>query len=369
MNIAYISLGANQGNRLQNILEAVIQIQRKIGVLKGLSSLYQTPAWGFEGPDFLNACIEIQTDDKPLELMNKLLEIEQSMGRIRPSQFGYQSRSIDLDLLFYEDQIIDTQALILPHPRIELRNFILYPLKEISSHLIHPRNKKSVAELLADSPDTSIPKKLPLSDWSPSLFKAGDLLIFEGNIGVGKTSLAKKIAGQYQIPRLVENFSKNPFLEKFYNNPKRFALPLENHIMKDRFGQFREFVNGEFKRLGGVADHSLFRSLIFARINLSPSDFSTFKKRYLALLREISFSKKVIYLEQTIDQLQENIKRRGRPYEQNISSEYLEKIERGYQHFFQEEEAFPLLCINLSDLDFINNPSAYQLLLLRIKAF
>ena len=132
MSKAYISLGANEGKRLENIQEAVTRIQNKIGNLIALSSLYQTPSLGFDGPDFLNACIEIDTSLNPLDVLDKLLDIERAMGREPSTEKGYQSRPIDLDLLFYEKQIINTLDLILPHPRIAQRNFVLYPLNEIN---------------------------------------------------------------------------------------------------------------------------------------------------------------------------------------------------------------------------------------------
>ena len=369
MNRAYISLGANIGNCHENIQEAVIQIQKKIGILTDLSSLYETPAWGFEGPNFLNACIGIDTNDKPLKILEKLLDIEQSMGRERHTKTGYNSRYIDLDLLFYADQIINTSVLILPHPKIEFRNFIMYPLNEINPNLIHPILKKTIADLLLVTSDKSKFKKLPMSDWSPILFKTNKILIFEGNIGVGKTLLAQKIADQYQVPFLKENFKENPFLEKFYNDPQTYALALENYFMEYRFRQFQVFINDKAMSLRGVADHSLFRSLIFAKINLASIDFHSFKKHYLARSNKFYLPQKVIYLKHTIDKLKENIKIRGRDYEQKISQEYLTKIDLGYKLFFDLENEFSCCEIDLSDLDFVKDEAAYQIILLRIKAF
>ena len=125
MNKAYISLGSNEGQCLNNIQEAVVQIQKDIGVLTDLSSLYQTRSWGFNGPDFLNACIGIDTELPPLQVLTNLLKIEKQLGRVRSLEGNYKSRNIDLDLLFYENQIIELEGLILPHPRLELRNFII----------------------------------------------------------------------------------------------------------------------------------------------------------------------------------------------------------------------------------------------------
>ena len=228
--------------------------------------------------------------------MEKLLDVEQAMGRERDTKTGYNSRFIDLDLLFYADQIINTSALILPHPKIEFRNFIMHPLNEINPNIIHPTLKKTIANLLLVSSDKTKVKKLPMSDWSPMLFETNRILILEGNIGVGKTLLAQKIADQYQVPFLKENFKENPFLEKFYNDSQTYALSLENYFMKSRFRQFQEFINDKASSLKGVADHSLFRSLIFAKINLASLDFHSFKKNYLAWSDKFYLPQKVIYL-------------------------------------------------------------------------
>lgn len=369
MDKAYISLGSNEGHRLYNLQEALVQIQKQVGILTDLSSLYETPAWGFEGPDFLNACIGIQTDFSAVELLEKLLKIERQMGRLRSINPGYNSRNIDLDLLFFEDQVIDKEHLMLPHPRLESRNFILHPMCEIAPDFVHPQLEKDMSHLLDLCVDTSSPTQLPLSQWSLDLFSEDQLLVFEGNIGVGKTSLAQKIARDFEAPSLLENFSQNPYLEKFYAQPDRFALSLENYFLEDRFRQFNDFLEGSEARKFAVADHSLFKSLIFAEINLSPDDFLHFKGDFERMAGELVFSQKLIFLHQPIQKLMEQIINRGRSYEQKITSDYLEKIEMGYQNFQNEGLSFISHRIDLTDLDFVHDERAYQIILQRIKAF
>jgi len=160
MTTTYISLGCNQGVRIENLHKATLEIQKKVGTIKRASSIYETPAWGFEGPDFLNACLCILIKFSAEELLTRLLEIEISMGRVRSSELKYTSRSIDLDVLFYADQIISTEFLTVPHPRLALRNFILFPMSEIAPNWVDPKLKKSILELLAASPDKCIPKRL-----------------------------------------------------------------------------------------------------------------------------------------------------------------------------------------------------------------
>jgi len=369
MEKAYISLGSNEGQKLKNLQEAVLQIQKEVGILTDLSSIYETTSWGFEGPDFLNACIGVKTDFSPSELLQKLLKIEQQMGRLRTIDSGYSSRNIDLDLLFFEDQVIENDDLILPHPRLELRNFILHPMCEIATDFVHPKLNKDMTHLLNACEDTSHPAQLPLSQWSLDLFFENQLLVFEGNIGVGKTSLAQKIARDFEVPSLLENFSENPYLEKFYDQPDRFALSLENYFLENRFCQFDNFFKTSAIQKMTVADHSFSKSLVFAKINLSHRNFQDFRSNYDRLSAQLVFKQKVIFLHKSTEKLMEQIKRRGRTFEKKITRDYLEKIEEGYENYRKERWSIPYHSIDLTDLDFINDERSYQILLQRIIAF
>tara|TARA_B100001173_G_scaffold310596_1_gene325558 strand:+ start:279 stop:1355 length:1077 start_codon:yes stop_codon:yes gene_type:complete len=357
------------GDRLKEIREAIVRIQKNIGILTDLSSLYENQAWGFEGPDFLNACIGVQTDFTPHELLKKLLKIEHQMGRIRSLKIGYKSRNIDLDLLFFEDQVINNEGLVLPHPRLELRKFILSPMCEIAPDFLHPRLGKSLFNLSRLCMDKLQVRKIPLKEWSKDLLIKEQILVFEGNIGVGKTSLAQKIASDYQLPILLENYSQNPYLEKFYDQPERFAFPLENYFLEDRFRQFNQFLKAAAGEKKAVADHSLLKSLVFAKINLSSIHFEAFIKDFERLSAELVFKQKVIFLYKPIEKLIEQIKNRGRNYEQKITQDYLEKIEMGYKNLQKEGFSSSQQSIDLSDLDFVHDEMAYQIILQRIKAF
>ena len=139
--------------------------------------------------------------------------------------------------------------------------------------------------------------------------------------------------------------------------------------MEDRFRQFKIFLDRSAAHKFAVADHSLFKSLVFAKINLSPLNFLDFKNNFERLARELVFSQKVIFLKKPIQKLMEQIINRGRSYEQKITSDYLEKIERGYQNFENERLSFTSNSIDLTNLDFLHDERAYQIILQRIKAF
>ena len=147
MRKIYLSIGSNKGNRYSFIKEALRLIRKDIGKVILMSKIYETKSWGFKSDDFLNICIMIKSDLLPAELLNKLKNIEHKIGRIGNSN-EISAREIDIDILFYSDKIVDHKDLIIPHPRLHLRNFVLYPLNEIASDFVHPILIKPISELL-----------------------------------------------------------------------------------------------------------------------------------------------------------------------------------------------------------------------------
>jgi len=153
LNNVYLSIGGNLGKRKANLAKAVYLIEQYIGQIIALSGLYETKAWGVENqPDFLNQAIIVKTRLSPEQVLKYALGIENLMGRKRERK--WYTRLIDIDLLFFEQQIINTTDLTLPHPFLAKRNFVLTPLAEIAPNFIHPILKKSVLELLKVCPDS-----------------------------------------------------------------------------------------------------------------------------------------------------------------------------------------------------------------------
>ena len=146
----YIILGSNIGDKKNYIDNACIEISDSIGNIETYSSYYQTSPWGFESNDeFLNRVICVNSKLYPNEIMSLLLEIENRLGRVRHSiGKGYQSRTIDLDILLIDDLIINNESLIVPHPRMTERRFVLVPLSEIAGDFIHPQTRRSINHLL-----------------------------------------------------------------------------------------------------------------------------------------------------------------------------------------------------------------------------
>ena len=162
--MVYIGLGSNIGNRFALLQEAVDCIDSRIGTILSVSKVYETPAWGFESEAFLNACIKIETKYTAFEVLEALLSIENKLGRDRNLSEGYQARPIDLDILLFKNDIISQKHLQLPHPRMELRQFVLTPLADIAASIVHPQLQKSIEELQQICEDDSV-----LSIWNEQL--------------------------------------------------------------------------------------------------------------------------------------------------------------------------------------------------------
>ena len=148
MSVAYIGLGSNMGDKVANLKKAVLELGKVPGnKVLAVSSFYKTePVGGVEQDWFVNAAAEIETSLTPRELLNKLLYIEKNLGRVRDEKWG--PRVIDLDILLYDDLVMNEEGLSIPHPYLHERGFVLVPLAEIALKVIHPKFKKSISELM-----------------------------------------------------------------------------------------------------------------------------------------------------------------------------------------------------------------------------
>jgi len=272
-----------------------------LGTIKLISKIYKSPAFGFESDDFLNCCLVLESYLEPQSVLEILLAIETDLGRTRTSTTNYEARVIDLDIIFVEGSIISTETLQVPHPEMSKRRFVLLPLNDIASKVKHPKLGKDVSELLEACEDDSVLEPIKIWLKNPSkqfTFSKYNYIAIEGNIGAGKTSLATKISHDFNAKLILERFADNPFLP-------------------------------------------------------------VYRKLFYLMYKDMAKPELYVYLYQNTERLQQNIKKRGRDYEQNIADDYLEKINTGYLEFLKTQKEFNVKIIDVSDRDFVANRSDY----------
>lgn len=191
-------------------------------------------------------------------------------------------------------------------------------------------------------------------------------IIIEGPIGSGKTTLAKRLAGKLDAKLVLENAEDNPFLERFYNNPERHALPTQLFFLFQRTEQLRDLKQPDLFGGGTVADYFLQKDPLFARLTLNDEEFSLYRTIYQHLQLQITPPDLIIYLQTPVDALIDRIAKRGIAYERAINRDYLERLATGYSDFFHQYEASPLLIINNEHLDIGASDDALDYLIDRI---
>jgi len=361
-NQLILSLGSNQGNRMENIQKAMNLIHNTIATVLKTSKLYETPSWGFDSDAFYNCVILVHTSNSAKVVLEKVLALEESLGRVRSETHEYASRSIDIDIITFNEEIIATETLKVPHPQMQNRLFVLLPMRDLNLDWRHPVLQRFLPELVAQSNDKSNCKfvcdlktpfnVLPLQNYN--------YIAIEGNIGAGKTTLSTKIAEDFNAKLVLERFADNPFLPKFYQDQSRYAFPLEMSFLADRYQQlsddlaqfdlFKDFV---------VADYHIFKSLIFAKITLQEDEYRLYKTMFDIIYKEMPKPDLYVYLYQNTETLLKNIKVRGRSYEQDIAADYLDKINQGYLDYIKSQSDLNVLIIDISELDFVKNQEDY----------
>ncbi|HRN47908.1 MAG TPA: 2-amino-4-hydroxy-6-hydroxymethyldihydropteridine diphosphokinase [Niabella sp.] len=159
MNNVFLIIGSNLGNKAENLKQSIRLIEQSAGIVKKFSAVYETEPWGVEQqPAYYNQVLEIITEYNAEELMTRLLNIEKVMGRIRINK--YDARNIDIDILFFNDEIYNSETIIIPHPRLHLRRFVLVPLAEIAPEFVHPVFNKNIFMLLDECEDSGLIKKI-----------------------------------------------------------------------------------------------------------------------------------------------------------------------------------------------------------------
>ena len=186
-------------------------------------------------------------------------------------------------------------------------------------------------------------------------------LVIEGNIGAGKTSLASLLAKDTGSRLVLEAFSDNPFLAKFYEDPDRYAFQLELSFLSERYHQIKtELGHPDLFGQSVISDYFLAKSFIFSKYNLKDDEMRLFEKLFSIINLQAPKPDLYVYLHLPVEKLLENIKQRGRSYEKHIKYEYLREVQEGYFGFFKSQQEMKILVLDTSRLDFVNNRLDFQ---------
>lgn len=192
-------------------------------------------------------------------------------------------------------------------------------------------------------------------------------IVVEGPIGVGKSSLVKRLASSFNSDLILEKPAKNPFLKRFYSQPKRFALPTQLFFLFQRVRQLQELQQDDLFSSGRVADFMLEKDKLFAQVTLDDDEYRLYQQVYTNLNVEIPQPDLVIYLQAPVEVLQQRIRKRGIRYEQDIGNDYLQRLADAYTTFFHRYESSPLLIVNATEMNFVDEEMHYQALVEHIK--
>ena len=185
-------------------------------------------------------------------------------------------------------------------------------------------------------------------------------ITIEGNIGAGKTTLAHLLSKHYNARLILEEFADNPFLPKFYENPQQFAFPLELFFMAERYKQLKELVQQKdlFQSIT-VSDYLFTKCLLFAKINLPDDEFRLYQRLFEIIHQQLVHPDILIYLHAPVNKLQENIRKRNRPYEQKIPDDYLFRIQETYTHYIKQHN-IKTIFVDAGKVDFLGNEKHLQ---------
>ena len=357
--------------------KARVLVSEHIGNILELSPVYRSEPWGFDSDDwFLNQVVRCETACSAEDVLTKILDIEKSLGRIRSALFdsaqgavvernrndqqNYQDRTIDIDILYFNNDIIKTENLEIPHKHLQERRFALMPLNDIAPNFVHPVLKKTTSQLLDVCEDEHIVELFLDLSKRPKY----PYITIEGVIGVGKTTLAEMLAETFNAKLVLESFAENPFLPKFYEDKEKYAFPVELSFMAERFHQLQEHLPApDLFHDMVISDYITEKSLIFAGNTLPEDVFTLYSKLFHIIFAQLPKPDLLVYLYASPEKLKQNIVKRGRDYEQNIELDYLSDLQDSYLEHFKTVETQRVLIIDVNNLDFVSNPKDYYKIL------
>lgn len=332
---AYIGLGSNIGDSAKLIKTALDELGKCEGIaVSAVSETIKTKPLGLvDQADYLNAAVKLQTMVSPDKLLKSLQAIETLLGRNREVKWG--PRTIDLDLLLYGNEIIDSPGLTVPHSQMHLRSFVLKGMCEISGDLVHPILKRPMKELnerLAGG-------NFFLDEGKPQLISIA------GIIGVGKTTLGQGISKAIGCELIREAYETNPYMDEAYAGKQDIALDWQLYFLVSRLKQLDKasLNNGEIY----ISDYVFNKEQIYAKRVLTEEQRRQYQEEYVLVEPKIAEPVLIIYLKDTPGACLERIKKRNRAYEQQVEEGELKNFFDDYEELFAGWNKCPVITLSL----------------------
>ncbi len=326
----YIGLGSNLDEPVEQVRSAARELGRLPQVrLIASSGLYRSPPMGgLDQPDYVNAVVRVETDLKPEQLFREMREIERRHGKERGAE-RWAARALDLDLLLWGRERLDSETLTLPHPGLHERAFVLAPLREIDADLDVP-GRGAVSDLLHECKYPHVDRIGPCQ----SLPDSAHLIAVEGPIGVGKTTLCNRLAADFDGRLMLENYQENPFLPDFFKDPEKSALAAQLHFLTSRVCQLRRRNQADLFQPRVFTDYVFEKSDWFSRLSLRGDEYDLWLSLYTHMSAGLPRPDLVIYLQAPVPILMQRIAMRGRPFERAVRPDFLEALsELMAEHF------------------------------------
>ncbi len=349
VTIAYIGLGSNLGESAETIHRAIGMLGETDGIcVDDVSSFIETmPLGSMDQPGYVNSVVKVGTELTAEQLFERMVLIENELGRQRGEKWS--ARTIDLDMIMFGGDIIETDNLTVPHSQMHLRSFVLGGMCEIDESLVHPVLGRTMREL-AD--------RLNGNDYCVR----GDrlqVISIAGVIGAGKTTLGKQLAERFSCELLCEAYDTNPFLAEVYAGNENLALDSQLYFLNTRFDQLRKdrLTSGKVV----VSDYVFAKDKLFAERTLNAEQLTVYRERHGEVCGDIAGPVLVIYMKGSPELILDRIHSRNRSYEQSIEVETIVSLSDDYDRLLAGWDECPVITLNIEEFDCMDDDSVNKL--------